>query len=501
MTRDRRKYLLIVAVVVFVVHSLLGSFRLLRDPEEDVDAMCLFRDSSLYRSIYVYPSPGDAEWKGSILSPFGHNLTWNDWPWLTIDNETKTIESSHYHPMSMHAQFSTEILVRDILTHPDSCLRTYDPEEAKLFFVPYFPSMEFHAGKKGSPPSHRTSPFAQSILDILEKNNHSSWERQFGLSSKYWRRREGADHILVFSEPLQGLTHPKNKRGSYHFIHTQKQLTPPIVISVELSTTFVRTYPKCTAKNILLPYPITDGRYYNGNFSRVADIKRPINSQDERPLLQWYKAGIHGSCVPLRNSVHKDYKCSETFRQQKALDTYYSVGMRLAKFCPCTGGDTASAKRMFDAVLTGCIPIILSHDFVWPLTDELPGDTAPLKVEDFSLRWNASEYSTRKYNASCQLIDDTQPSLEERIRAIPASEVERLQEGLRRAARIYSYYRPRPNFPWNPLRDGILPDGDAALSLVRALEDRASGERWNGCQEELLQIQQDPPEEPTKFVC
>jgi hypothetical protein len=43
--------------------------------------------------------------------------------------------------------------------------------------------------------------------------------------------------------------------------------------------------------------------------------------------------------------------------------------MRLATFVRVRG-DTASAKRMFDAVLA-LYTVILSHDFVWPLSDEI----------------------------------------------------------------------------------------------------------------------------------
>lgn len=483
------------------------------DPE-DADEACPFRNSTIYRRVYVYPSPGEEEWKGSTLSKEGRLLNNSSWPWLEVDRRTRQAESNHYHVSSQHAQFATELLVRQIIAHPQSCLRTDDPDKAALFLVPYLPSVEFHAGVRGPPPTHKTSLYAQAIADAID-GDYRGWKQHFGLTDKYWKRRSGSDHILVFSEPLQGLTHPKNKRGSYHFIHTQRQLDPPIVISVELSTTFINMHPACAEKNILMPYPITDGRYFNGEWTRQAaalltnsTYGLPVANvipDDQRPLTVFYRAGLHGSCTALRLSLKKDAKCSETWSLQQKLTEDYRLGMRLGTFCPCPGGDTASAKRMFDAVLAGCIPVILSHDFVWPLSDEIEsisnGNT--LLQSDFSIRWAAQEHWERKYSQTCRLSNASDISLFERLEKVPNDEIERLRKGLKRAAARYSYY-PLSLTPLveNPLRDDILPTGGAARALVVALEERAGGVKWPACQQELERAKtgvQSP--EPDQFQC
>jgi hypothetical protein len=414
-------------------------------------------------------------------------------------------------------------------------LRTYDPDKATLFWVPYLPSVEFHAGVRGPPPTHQTSVYAQAISDAID-GDFTGWQQQFGLTDKYWQRRGGADHILVFSEPLQGLTHPKNKRGSYHFVHTQRQLDPPIIVSVELSTTFIHMHKACAEKNILLPYPITDGRYFNGEWSRQA-AALVTNSTDstslaagnskeipdeQRPLSVFYRAGLHGSCTALRLSMKKDYKCSDTWRLQQQLTEDYRLGMRLATFCPCPGGDTASAKRMFDAVLAGCIPVILSHDFVWPLSDEIEAEPTihstsvgnaqtsththtTLRPFDFSIRLPAQEYWERKYTEKCQLSNASDISLFERLEKVPRDEIERLRQGLKRAAAQYSYYPPSSltsPLVENPLRDDILPTGGAAQALVVALEERSGGIKWPACQQELERAKAGAfSPEPDQFRC
>jgi hypothetical protein len=216
---------------------------------DERDSECIFRDSPLYRSIYVYPSPLDKEWKGGILSEYastaaGQNISW---PWLEMDERLKQEGKAQYDANNKDFnQYTTELLVRDIITHPESCLRTNDPESASLFYIPYLPTMEYHNGSLFG--DYKTSPFSQAMLDATSLyvhdndnsyNEYDLWEKTFGLTSKYWKRRNGADHTIVMSEPLHGFSHPRSRRGNYHYLHSQKQLSPPIVISIELSTTFV----------------------------------------------------------------------------------------------------------------------------------------------------------------------------------------------------------------------------------------------------------------------
>jgi hypothetical protein len=494
---------------------------------EDADADCPFRDSPLHRKVYVYPNPGEEGWEGDILSEAGRNLvSLKPWPWLAFDKAAKASSTGHYNIYSQNVQYTTELLVREIMINPASCLRTSDPEEASLFYVPYLPSMEYHMGQDRA-TDYSYSPYGRAITDILDDRKYGAWEELYGLTSKYWKRREGADHILVFSEPMHGLYHPRNRRGNFHFIHSQKQLTPPIVISVELSTSFVEMYPACAAKNILMPYPNTDGRWFNGvldkEASTVLEQKRasvatsgaaaaaertlleattdddPILSP--RPVAQFYNAGNHGTCRQLRRAMKQDYEaCSPSAPvMMKQLGAkHYATGMRVATFCPCPGGDSPSAKRMFDALLAGCIPVILSHDFVWPFTKEFD-PLISLDPADFSIRLNATDYDEPLLEpATCQPKDASKPGLQAFLDSISPTELERLRRGAAKARDLYSWYKRRPGLPENPLQEGVLPDGGTAVWLVQALAERAEGRRWPACEKELTKPR---GKDPMQFKC
>jgi len=494
------------------------------NPKED-DKDCIFRDSPLYRKVFVYPNPGEPGWEGDLLTESGRNRTAMQWPWLAIDHKARQDAQGHYDIDSQIVQYTTELLVRELMVNPKSCLRTYNPEEATLFYVPYLPSTEHHVGHRAK-TDYSTSPYGQAIMDILNDQSYDAWERLFGMTSQYWKRRNGSDHILVFSEPMHGLYHPRNKRGNFHFVHSQKQLKPPIVISVELSTTFVQEYPHCSAKNILVPYPNTHGNFFNGVFAQQAQqlllqsnvtvdtssvvlpaerelYQQYINNKNAnenallqppppRPVAQYYQAGLHGTCTKLRKAMKADYQsCAPSHHVLSRIleRSHFSTAMRVVTFCPCPGGDSPSAKRHFDALIAGCIPIILSSDFVWPFTKEFDPFSLDLDPNDFSLRLTASDFDDPLLDSkTCQPNDPSKPGLQALLESIPAKEIARLRRGVAAAGRLYSWYaHDDPDLPENPLREGVLPNGGTAHWVVQALAERAEGKKWPACEEELQQ--------------
>lgn len=314
-----------------------------------------------------------------------------------------------------------------------------------------------------------------------------------------------------------GLWHEGNKRGNFQYIHTQQQLAPPIMVSVELSKTFVEQYPRCAAKNILLPYPNPDGRWYNGYYDRQVQqrllelnisttsspaalpVERLQPTKDQRIASDFYYALSHGTCVTLRKALMWNYRqCSKasTLFSKSFPKFEYPQNMRLATFCPCPGGDSPSAKRMFDAILAGCIPVVLSRDFVWPFTTDVDPSSS-LSSSDFALHLPAQDYTKRVAVGSCReasMMNATTrkpnnhfppESILSTLMQINAGELSRLRRGMEAVRDSYAWYRFDTTIPGNPLRERILPDGGIAHAFVRELEVRAKGQRWLDCQAEL----------------
>ena len=323
---------------------------------------------------------------------------------------------THFNGEHLLAQFTLEHVLYDFFRQ--SCVRTRNPDEADLFFVTHFGDILYRAtGRKNDP-----SPWERALLDLVEKNDPRAWERTFNTSAKYWQRRHGADHILVQPAPVTGLRHPKGVRGWGHYL---QQLTAPVWISLELSKSFAGEYPACAQKNIVAPYPIPGRGWHNGEWGNVAATaqKRLLDphlpSGPGRPLTTYFRAGDHG-CVPVRKAIKREFKNAarsrggigdqafvlrdrpikikdeDTFRRRVAA-LPRQAAMFLADFCPCPEGDSPSAKRQYDAVIAGCVPVVASDDALWAFSNEA-GLDGPLDPSEFAL--HVPEAGLAQRNAS-----------------------------------------------------------------------------------------------------
>ena len=123
--------------------------------------------------------------------------------------------------------------------------------------------------------------------------------------------------------------------------------------------------------------------------------------------------------------------------------------------------------------------------------------------DEFSIRLPATEYDNSQYGEGCTLLENnTHKGLPSVIDTILANttEMKRLQNGLAKAGKLYSFYRRSKDMPDNPLRAGVLPDGGAAHALVDALATRIGGEKWAQCEEELA-VMPENLEEVKSFKC
>mmetsp|Transcript_26787 Transcript_26787/g.58105 ORF Transcript_26787/g.58105 Transcript_26787/m.58105 type:complete len:620 (+) Transcript_26787:173-2032(+) len=519
----------------------------------DADRHCPFRNSSIYRSIYVYPTfngtfGGDWTSDPMVLSRYGKPKGANGtasplkpWPWIGYDETERKRGIGKYDLSNLLMQsYSLELVVRDVITHPDSCLRTDDPEKAKLFYIPYLPSAEYHEEgvllPRGCEKAFGTSPYAQAIIDAID-GNYDGWEKMFGLTSKYWKRRNGSDHILVHSEAMHGLRHHIKERGHYAYIYNQLQLKPPISISHGVPKTFFGLHPKCAAKNILVPYPNPDGRWFNGQHARAAaewrnkhNLTDPTDSEvaleaeaiiareggglggSPRAVAFHYHAGIHGSCRQIRETLANDLKCtravafwndtmSNSVHTEDIIAGFQSIiiQMHSSTFSFAPAGDTPGSKRMFDVTFARSIPVILSDEFVWPFSTEVDSDEWSWDPADFAVRLNVSDYLVPRYDSQCKKVNGAR-SFQEVIGQFSPDDIRRLRRGVEAAALRYSFYsHARIGESANLLQDRILPDGGAAHALVDALANRAKGVRWSDCEKELKM----PPKggDPNAFGC
>lgn len=279
-------------------------------------------------------------------------------PSFRYSEEARRNKTLHICQKCIFEQFSLEYILYDFFTQ--FCGRTYNPDEADYFYMPIIRDAEYRINLQVN--NRESSSTELALLDIIENQNHAKWSELFQYTDKYWKAKNGFDHIIVIPAPVTNLRHESSRRGFFHYM---MHLSEPIFLALEYSASFLQEYPFCTArKNILMPYPSTDPDLFS---SRLFD------KSIEKTALIFYWGGMHGDCVEVRTAMKQIMNnCSRVKEQNlqlvppaKLTQHVRENGFRASKFCPIPIGDSPSSKRMYDVMHFGCIPVVLSDDLAW----------------------------------------------------------------------------------------------------------------------------------------
>lgn len=392
----------------------------------------------------------------------------------------KSPSDSHFDGEHLLAQFSLEFILSDFFEQ--ACVRTMDPDVADFYFVPFYSDIEYRAaGRPDGPSAH-----GEAILDILERNDTRKWVERFGVTDKYWLRWPER-HLLVQPAPVTGWRHPKGRRGWHHY---KVQLAAPIFLSIEVSRSWTLQYPSCSSKNIVLPYPIPGRAWHDQGRSSWAAMGAAVHGDagTKRPIQAVYRGGRHG-CPNIRqvlaSELRSDEKIASAIRRvEERYRLLASPGpqaiaprqllMHVADFCPCPEGDSPSAKRQYDALLAGCVPVVVSDDALFAYDQHF--QTGALNSSKFSLRVPEQTVLDRGVLPS--------------IRAVEPAQLDELRRNAAVAANAYRYYA-RGSYAEDPLPARRYPDGGALALLVADLDLRRRQRRvsaaWHECSAELAQ--------------
>lgn len=424
-------------------------------------------------TVYVYPSPAH-------LSS------------IRVSEEARANGSLHVCHKCILEQFSLEYVIFDFFTQ--FCGRVYDPNLADYFYLPIVRDAELRLLMTTSTARDRPPfPAEQALLQLLEKGNSSLFETYFQVSDEHWRKRGGADHIIVMPAPVTNLRHERSARGFFHYM---VHLHAPVFIALEYSKSFVLEYPICsTRKNIVVPYPTIDPDLYSHKW-------KPPSPRSNRSALLFYSGGLHGDCMEVRIALHALIKNSS--RIAGVLPSTHmnmrtrEEGFLHSVFCPVPVGDSPSSKRMYDVLNFGCIPVLLSDDIVWAYS-HLSGGTLnaslfalqlPQSVVHFSAETLLAKFSHIHFpylpvsgiNAYDLLRDSLSSGgayergqyvnpLVQILRRVPYEDQVFLREQGEVHAEYFRYFRMSA-MDGIPIASHVLPDGGAIDMLSTQLEKR-----------------------------
>ncbi|KAF7839573.1 putative arabinosyltransferase ARAD1 [Senna tora] len=224
-------------------------------------------------------------------------------------------------------------------------IRVSDPEIADAFFVPFFSSLSnnLHGHQMTGPATEVDHHLQTELVEFLRK-------------SKYWQRSGGRDHVIP-------MTHP----NAFKFLRDQ------VNASIQVVVDFGR-YPKRVSnlrKDVVSPYVHVVDTFTDD------EAQDPYNS---RTTLLFFRGGIKRKDVRLEGTIRlklakilsgqKDVRYEESVASRDNIKES-TTGMRSSKFCLDPAGDTPSSCRLFDAIVSHCVPVIVSDKIELPYEDEI----------------------------------------------------------------------------------------------------------------------------------
>ncbi|XP_058087622.1 probable arabinosyltransferase ARAD1 [Magnolia sinica] len=244
--------------------------------------------------------------------------------------------------------------------------RVFDLDDADVVFVPFF----------GTLSAEMQLGMGKAVFR-KKKEGNEDYERQrevvdFVRGSEAWKRSGGRDHVFVLTDPVA-------------MWHVRAEIAPAILLVVDFGGWY-RLDSKTSDGN-------TSDMIQHTQVSLLKDVIVPythllprlhLSEDQDRKTLLYFKGAKHRHRGGLVREKLWDLLVNEpgvimeegfpnaTGREQSIK------GMRSSEFCLHPAGDTPTSCRLFDAVISLCIPVIVSDDI------ELPFE-GTLDYSDFSV--------------------------------------------------------------------------------------------------------------------
>ncbi|KAE8730138.1 putative sodium/hydrogen exchanger [Hibiscus syriacus] len=221
-------------------------------------------------------------------------------------------------------------------------VRVSDPETADAFFVPFFSSLSVntHGHNMTDPETEVDRQLQGELVEFLRQ-------------SKYYQRSGGRDHVIP-------MTHPNAFR--FH----RQQLNASILIIVDFGR-----YPRnmsTLSKDVVSPYVHVVESFTDDD---------PLDPYENRTTLIFFRGNtVRKDEGKIRVKLAKILNGIADVHYEKSAATPSNIkmstkGMRLSKFCLHPAGDTPSSCRLFDAIVSHCVPVVVSDKIELPFEDEI----------------------------------------------------------------------------------------------------------------------------------
>eukprot|EP00257_Ricinus_communis_P003017 XP_002514760.2 probable arabinosyltransferase ARAD1 isoform X1 [Ricinus communis] len=289
--------------------------------------------------VYMYDMPpefhfGLLGWKGKANQI-----------WPNVDD----LDHIPLYPGGLNLQHSIEYwLTLDLLAsnrpkvvRPCGAVRVDNSSQADIIFVPYFSSLSYnrHSKLHGKEKVSMNKMLQNRLVEFL-------------MGQDEWKRSGGRDHLIVAHHP-NSMLDARKMLGAAMFVLADFGRYPVEIANLK--------------KDVIAPYKHVVRTIPSGESAQF----------EERPILVFFQGAIYrkdGGIIRQElyyllkdeKDVHFTFGTVRKNGVNKA-----GQGMASSKFCLNIAGDTPSSNRLFDAIVSHCVPVIISDDIELPFEDVL----------------------------------------------------------------------------------------------------------------------------------
>ncbi|MBA0865709.1 hypothetical protein Goshw_014697 [Gossypium schwendimanii] len=260
--------------------------------------------------------------------------------------------------------FASEVAIHRALLNADD-FRTFDPNEADLFFVPVYVSCNFST-VNGFPTIVHARSLLFSAIQFITKNY------------PFWNRSQGFDHIFVASHDYGACFHAMEDRAIDNGI-------PEFLMNSILLQTFGVNYkhPCQDVENVLIP------PYISPESIRKTLEKAPLTGNRDimvffRGKMEVRPKNVSGKFYSkrVRTEIWRRYKGDRRFYLQRHRFTGYQSEITRSVFCLCPLGWAPWSPRLVESVALGCVPVIIADGIRLPFSSAVNWSEISLTVAE-----------------------------------------------------------------------------------------------------------------------
>ncbi|KAL3683701.1 hypothetical protein R1sor_001723 [Riccia sorocarpa] len=259
--------------------------------------------------------------------------------------------------------FAAEVVLHRVLL--ESPIRTMHADEADYFFVPVYVSCNF-SPKNGFPSLTHAPAMIKDAVELISRE------------AEYWNRSGGRDHIFVAAHDYGACFHAVEKIAVAAGI-------PEVLRNSILLQTFesVDGHPCQEVEHIQIPPYVSPGVVRKFTTSPVQRRKRDILAYF-RGKLELHPKNVSGQLYSrgIRTRLWKKYKRDKLFvMRRKRADGYQSEMLR-SVFCLAPLGWAPWSPRIVEAVMYGCVPVIIADKISLPYSHVIDWPSISLTVRE-----------------------------------------------------------------------------------------------------------------------